>query len=277
MHSKLLNNPSKNSLMVMAVLNLTPDSFFDGGKYLAKNQYMSRVQSMVDSGVSIIDVGGESTRPFASFVPIDEELSRIIPAIEFIKKNFDVLVSVDTYKPQVMQAAIDAGADIVNDVRALQEPESVNVIKSSGVKVCLMHMQNKPHNMQINPVYINVVDDVIDFLDQRISVCVDAGIPRENIIVDPGFGFGKSLDDNYIILANIAKFKKFGLPVLVGLSNKSMIGDLLDKDLDNRLYGTLAANMIAMQSGANIFRVHDYVAAQDCIKVYQKYFFHKEG
>lgn len=268
---KQLNCPSAilelSSPQVMGILNVTPDSFSDGGKYTQLDHALNQVEQMIADGVSIIDIGGESTRPGAVDVSERDELARVIPVLTAIKQRFDVLVSIDTSKASVMGAAIAAGADIINDVRALQNDGCLAVIANSEIPVCLMHMQGLPRSMQNNPSYDDVVHDIMAFFQQRIEACVNAGITRERILVDPGFGFGKTLEQNFHLLANMSKFRKLGLPILVGLSRKSMIGNLLNRDVEQRLVGSVTAAIIAAQQGADIIRVHDVQATVDALKV----------
>ncbi len=268
---KQLNCPSAilelSSPQVMGILNVTPDSFSDGGKYTQLDHALNQVDQMIADGVSIIDIGGESTRPGAVDVSERDELARVIPVLTAIKQRFDVLVSIDTSKASVMSAAIAAGADIINDVRALQNDGCLAAIANSEIPVCLMHMQGLPRSMQNNPSYDDVVHDIMAFFQQRIEACVNAGITRERILVDPGFGFGKTLEQNFHLLANMSKFRKLGLPILVGLSRKSMIGNLLNRDVEQRLVGSVTAAIIAAQQGADIIRVHDVQATVDALKV----------
>ena len=251
----------------MGILNVTPDSFSDGGKFAGFEQALAQVERMIADGASIIDIGGESTRPGALDVSDEDELARVIPVLKAIKQNFDVLVSVDTSKASVMKAAIENGADIINDVRALQNDGCLAVVANSNIPVCLMHMQGLPRTMQNSPSYNNVIDDIMGFFEQRIAACISAGIARERIIIDPGFGFGKTLAQNFHLLANLSKFAQLELPILAGISRKSMIGNLLNREVDQRLAGSLSAAIIAAQQGADIIRVHDVQATVDALKV----------
>ena len=252
---------------VMGILNITPDSFSDGGKFTEIEHALKQVQRMIDDGATIIDIGGESTRPGAVDVTEQDELARVLPILKAIKQRFDVLVSVDTSKAAVMFAAIEAGADIINDVRSLQNDGCLAAVAHSDIPVCLMHMQGLPRSMQNNPVYDDVVNDIMQFFQQRIDACVAAGIARERLILDPGFGFGKTLEQNFHLLANLSKFGKLGLPILVGLSRKSMIGTLLNRDVSQRLAGSVSAAIIAAQQGANIIRVHDVQETVDALTI----------
>ena len=219
----------------MGILNVTPDSFSDGGKFFHAEQALEQVQQMITAGATIIDIGGESTRPGAAEVSDGDELARVIPVLKAIKQRFDVLVSIDTSKASVMQAAIENGADIINDVRALQNQGCVDVLAKSDIPICLMHMQGLPRTMQDKPSYEHVINDIKSFFQQRITECVEAGIARERLILDPGFGFGKTLEQNFHLLANLSEFSALDLPLLVGISRKSMIGNLLNRDVEQRL------------------------------------------
>lgn len=252
---------------VMGILNVTPDSFSDGGLYSNVDSAFEQAKQMIADGAKIIDVGGESTRPGAAEVTLQDELSRVVPIIKRLSSQFDVIISIDTSKPEVMQAAIDAGAHIINDVRALQLDGALDIAAELGVPVCIMHMQGQPQNMQNAPSYSNVTDEVCQFLDARIAACLKAGIKRENIILDPGFGFGKTLAQNYELLANVAVFHQYKLPLLIGVSRKSMIGNLVNRDEAHRLAGSLACATIAAQAGAHIFRVHDVPETADALAV----------
>ncbi|RHW76104.1 dihydropteroate synthase [Colwellia sp. RSH04] len=263
--NKILNQTAP--AQVMGILNVTPDSFSDGGKYTQTDKAISQVAMMIEQGATIIDIGGESTRPGAAEVSENDELSRVIPLVKLIKAHFDVLISVDTSKAEVMAEAINSGADIINDVRALQNDNCLEVIAKSNVPVCLMHMQGLPRTMQNNPQYENLIDDIMLFFQQRINVCQQAGIAKERIIIDPGFGFGKTLKQNYQLLAHLSQFKSLGLPILSGTSRKSMIGNLLNRDVEQRLAGSLTTAIIAAQQGANIIRVHDVAETVDAMKV----------
>ncbi len=252
---------------VMGILNVTPDSFSDGGKHNTFNGALEHANRMIDQGATFIDVGGESTRPGAVPVSVEEELDRVIPVIEALRDNTDCVISVDTSKPQVMKEAVSAGAGLINDVRALQLPGAIEVASDAGVPVCLMHMQGQPNSMQNNPSYNNVVDDVADFLLGRVIDCEKAGISTDRIILDPGFGFGKTLEHNYLLLKKLPELMRYGFPLLVGMSRKSMIGQLLDRKLDERLAGSIALATIAAQLGAQIFRVHDVQETMDAVRI----------
>ena len=252
---------------VMGILNVTPDSFSDGGKFAGFENALEQVQRMISDGATIIDIGGESTRPGAADVSEADELARVIPVLKAIKKRFNIVVSIDTSKAAVMSAAIAAGADIINDVRALQNDGCLTAVANSNIPVCLMHMQGLPRSMQKSPSYDDVITDIIEFFQQRIDACVSAGIARERIIIDPGFGFGKTLEQNFHLLANLSKFNQLDLPILAGLSRKSMIGNLLSRDVEQRLAGSLSTAILAAQQGAHIIRVHDVQETVDVLKV----------
>ena len=251
----------------MGILNVTPDSFSDGGRYDRCDAAIEHALSMQAAGASIIDIGGESTRPGAQSVTIQDELDRVIPVIEALRRQSDIAISVDTMKPEVMQAAIDAGADMVNDVNALQAEGAVEVCARAGVPVCLMHKQGTPQTMQDNPTYRDVLAEVSDYLCLRARDCVEAGIRAEDIIVDPGFGFGKTLENNLSLLEGMSVFSALEYPVLVGISRKSMFGMLLGRDVEHRLVASTSAAVIAYQKGARFFRVHDVAATCDALKL----------
>lgn len=251
----------------MGILNVTPDSFSDGGKFFNADNALKQVEQMLSDGAKIIDIGGESTRPGAKDVSVEDELSRVIPVLSAIKSNFDVVVSIDTSKWQVMDAALELNADIINDVRALQGERCIEVVAKSDAYVCLMHMQGQPRTMQNNPVYEDLLVDISAFFKQRISSCQDAGIQKDKLILDPGFGFGKTLEQNYKLLANLNYFDSLKLPMLSGTSRKSMIGNLLNRDVEERLAGSLSSAIIAAQQGAKIIRVHDVKETVDALNV----------
>ncbi|AAN54268.1 dihydropteroate synthase [Shewanella oneidensis MR-1] len=257
------------SPVVMGILNVTPDSFSDGGKFSSFELACQHADEMVAQGALIIDIGGESTRPGAADVGVEDELARVIPLVEYVAKHHDVWISVDTSKPEVMRQAVNAGAHLINDVRALLEPGALETAAQLNVPICLMHMQGAPRTMQAAPEYHDLVADVSEFLNERIQACLEAGIPRERLLIDPGFGFGKTLAHNYELLAKLETFTQFELPILIGLSRKSMIGNLLARPTSERLAGSLAGAMIAAQKGAHIIRVHDVPETVDMLKVLQ--------
>jgi len=253
---------------IMGILNVTPDSFSDGGKHLLKTQALIHARQMISDGASIIDIGGESTRPGALPVSLDQELERVIPIIEALVQECDVCVSVDTYKPAVMMAAVSAGASMINDVYALREEGAIRSAVQANVPVCLMHLQGAPCAMPLSPHYENVVEEVKSFLAARIQACIQGGIAPKNIIIDPGFGFGKTLAHNIALLQHLSEFRALGCPILVGLSRKSMIGALLNgAPVHRRLQGSVAAAMIAVMQGASIVRVHDVEATMQALSV----------
>ncbi|WP_088331890.1 dihydropteroate synthase [Lacimicrobium sp. SS2-24] len=252
---------------IMGILNVTPDSFSDGGKFNRLDDALAQAQRMLDEGADFIDIGGESTRPGAAAVSVEQELERVIPIVEAIKRRFDTLISIDTSKAIVMKEAVNAGAVLINDVRALQEEGALAAAAATDAAVCLMHMQGQPRTMQQQPHYEDVFDDIRRFFEQRIEACKQAGIDVQRIILDPGFGFGKTLQHNYQLLNQLEYFHQFGYPLLVGMSRKSMVGKLLDNDVDERLAGSLACATIAALKGAQIIRVHDVKASADALKV----------
>jgi dihydropteroate synthase len=260
---------SLDTPQVMGIVNVTPDSFSDGGKFNSVDAALEQVEVMIASGVTIVDIGGESTRPGAPDVELQQELERVIPVIRAIRERFDVWISVDTSKAEVMRQAVEAGADIINDVRALQEPGALEVAAVAGVPICLMHMQGQPRTMQANPTYEDLLTDVAQFLQERIAACEAVGITRDQLILDPGFGFGKTLEHNYHLLAHLDKFHQFGLPVLAGMSRKSMIFKLLDKAPADCLAGSLACATLAAAKGAQIIRVHDAAETVEAMKIVQ--------
>lgn len=253
--------------LVMGVLNVTPDSFSDGGCYADMHAALQRAREMVDGGASIIDVGGESTRPGADPVSINEELDRVIPVIEALKRQLHCVISIDTMKPAVMRAACAAGADLINDVNALQAPGAVEAARESGAAVCLMHMRGEPRTMQQDPHYLDVVAEVRRFLAERIQACVAAGIERSKIVIDPGFGFGKKLEHNLSLLANLQALQDLACPLLVGVSRKSMFQQLLGLPVEQRINGSIAAAALAVWQGAAIVRAHDVRATVEAIRV----------
>ena len=252
---------------VMGILNVTPDSFSDGGRFVGFDAALRQAEAMVTAGASIIDIGGESTRPGAADVSLDEELSRVVPVIEALASRLDVWLSVDTSKAAVMTAAVEAGADLINDVRALQEDGALAAAADAGVPVCLMHMQGQPRTMQHDPQYDDVVADVSAFFEQRIEACLSAGIERQQLMLDPGFGFGKTMEHNFQLLGQLSRLAHFELPLLIGLSRKSMFDHLLSRAVDARLPASLAGALIAAQQGSHIIRVHDVEATADVLAI----------
>ena len=255
--------------LVMGILNVTPDSFSDGGRYQALEFAVERAEQMIKDGVDIIDIGGESTRPGSPSVPVDEELRRVMPAI-YALRELGYPLSIDTCKPEVMREAIIAGADMINDVNGFRAPGAIEAVKDSDCALCVMHMQGTPQDMQAHPEYDDVVTDVIAFLRERIDALLAAGVARERITIDPGFGFGKSVEHNYALLRSISRMEsELGLPVLAGLSRKSMIGAVTGRSVEQRLAGSLAGALAAVAQGARIVRVHDVAETVDALKVWQ--------
>lgn len=268
----ILTSPSEISLntadiQIMGILNVTPDSFSDGGNFTQLDNALHQVDKMIAEGASIIDIGGESTRPGAAEVSVEDELARTIPVLTAIKEHFDVSVSIDTSKAEVMKVAIEHNVDLINDVRALQNDGCLAAVANSHVPVCLMHMQGLPRTMQFSPQYTDLIADIRAFFKERIAACKQAGIDEKRLILDPGFGFGKTVEQNYELLAKLASFSSFQLPILSGTSRKSMIGKLLNRDITERLSGSLTTAILAVQNGASIIRVHDVQETMDALKI----------
>ncbi|WP_323877204.1 dihydropteroate synthase [Aeromonas hydrophila] len=251
---------------VMGILNVTPDSFSDGGHFNQLERAMTHARQMMVEGATLIDIGGESTRPGAPDVSEQEELDRVIPVVERMVAELEVMISLDTSKAAVMREGCAAGAHLINDVRALLEPGALAAAAVANVPVCLMHMQGQPRTMQAEPHYDDLLGEVRAFFDERIAACLAAGIRREQLLLDPGYGFGKTLAHNYQLLAQQEKLLDYQLPLLVGMSRKSMIGNLLGCPVDERLAGSLACALIGMQHGARIIRVHDVRATMDALR-----------
>jgi dihydropteroate synthase len=255
--------------LVMGILNVTPDSFSDGGRFQALEFAVERAEQMIKDGVDIIDIGGESTRPGSPAVPVDEELRRVMPAI-YALRELGYPLSIDTCKTEVMREAIIAGADMINDINAFRAPGAIEAVKDSDCGLCVMHMQGTPQDMQAQPAYEDVVGDVIAFLRERVDALLAAGVARERITLDPGFGFGKSVEHNYALLRSISRMEsELGLPVLAGLSRKSMIGAVTGRSVEQRLAGSLGGALAAVAQGARIVRVHDVAETVDALKVWQ--------
>lgn len=252
---------------VMGIVNVTPDSFSDGGKFSTTDLAVEHALKLIAEGADILDIGGESTRPGAAIVNLDEELKRVIPVIEALSKTCHVPISIDTYKPEVMRQAILAGADIVNDVRALQEPNALEIVVQSRAGVCLMHMQGTPQIMQLEPHYVDVVGEVKQFLMDRMNLTIAHGIAKNRILLDPGFGFGKTRAHNIALIQHLDELTVIGQPLLVGLSRKSVLGSIAGVDEGQRLYASIAASVISAMKGAKIIRVHDVKATIDALKV----------
>jgi dihydropteroate synthase len=250
---------------IMGVLNITPDSFSDGGAWLTVEKAMAHARQMADAGADIIDVGGESTRPGSAPVSAGEEMQRVLPVIEALRASIDVPVSIDTQKPAVMRAAVAAGAGMINDVNALQADGAVETAAALAVPVCLMHMQGVPETMQQEPDYRDVVTEVVSFLGERAAACEAAGIARGRIVLDPGFGFGKSVGHNLSLLRRLDALVALGYPVLVGLSRKSLIGKVLDLPVDKRLSPSIALAVLAVWQGASIVRCHDVRQTREAV------------
>lgn len=252
---------------VMGVLNVTPDSFSDGGRFAGRDAAVRHAEVMANAGAAVIDIGGESTRPGADAVTEQQELDRVIPVVEAVRSCVDLPVSIDTSKPGVMRAAAAAGAALINDVRALREPGALDAVAASGVPVCLMHMRGQPRTMQASPHYEDVTAEVQRFLRERLATCAGAGIGRERLLIDPGFGFGKTVRHNVELLANLRQLAAIGPPLLVGLSRKSSLGVLTGREVDERLPASLAAAVVAVVHGASIVRAHDVAETVDAIKI----------
>ncbi|WP_036104854.1 dihydropteroate synthase [Mangrovibacter sp. MFB070] len=252
---------------VMGILNVTPDSFSDGGQHNTLNEAVKHANLMINAGATIVDVGGESTRPGAALVSAEEELARVIPVVEALAQRFEVWVSVDTSRPEVIRESARAGAHLINDIRSLTMPGAIEAAAETGLPVCLMHMQGEPRTMQEAPRYDDVFQDVEHFLTEQIARCEAAGIAKDKLLLDPGFGFGKNLSHNYQLLARLSELHHFGLPLLVGMSRKSMVGQLLNVGPDQRLSGSLACAVIAAMQGAHIIRVHDVKETVEAMRV----------
>ncbi len=253
---------------VMGILNVTPDSFSDGGIFLSPDKALAQTLRMVEEGADIIDVGGESTRPGARPVSAQEEIDRVLPVVEALHKKIPQPISIDTSKPEVMRAAVKAGAGFINDVRGLREAGALEAAAQLGVPVCLMHMSGEPRTMQDNPRYADVVGEVRDFLKLRLDACINAGIPAQRLVIDPGFGFGKTLEHNIELLRGLKQMEGLGAPMLVGLSRKSMIGKALGLPVEQRLHASVALAVMAVQQGARIVRVHDVGPTAEALRMW---------
>lgn len=254
---------------IMGVLNVTPDSFSDGGKFNGYDAALRQASQMLSEGVDIIDIGGESTRPNATPVTPDEEMSRVLPIIRGITEHLGLPISIDTYHPETLAAALEAGAGFINDITALQNPQMMAIAAQAQCPVCLMHMQGSPQNMQNQPFYHDVIEEVLDFFQAQIEACEAAGIAKENICLDPGFGFGKNISHNLRLLANLSAINRFNLPLVIGLSRKSLFGQLLDKAVSERLIGSITGAVLAAQQSRIIIRTHDVAPTRDAVKVIQ--------
>ncbi|MBI3570264.1 MAG: dihydropteroate synthase [Gammaproteobacteria bacterium] len=254
--------------VVMGILNITPDSFSDGGVFLSPEKAIAQALRMTEAGADIIDIGGESTRPGARPVSAQEEIDRVLPVVEALHKKTPLPISIDTSKPEVMRAAVKAGAGFINDVRALREAGALEAAAQLGAPVCLMHMLGAPRSMQDDPRYADVVGEVRDFLKERLDACMNAGIPAQRLVIDPGFGFGKTLEHNIELLRGLKKLQSLGPPVLVGLSRKSMIGKALGLPVEQRVHASVALAMMAVQQGARIVRVHDVGPTVEALRMW---------
>jgi dihydropteroate synthase len=267
---KWLKHTKRNTL-VMGILNVTPDSFSDGGKFIHLGKALFQAQSMEKNGADIIDIGGESTRPGATPVSLEEEINRTIPVIEAIRKFSKISISIDTYKSEVAEKALLAGADFINDISGLTfDSRMIEIVKKFDVPVVLMHIKGTPRNMQINPTYIDVVKELIDFFSLQIQKALDFGIKKEQVIIDPGIGFGKQLSDNFILIQRLREFSELGFPILIGPSRKSFIGLILDVPSGDRLEGTLASVSASVLNGASIVRVHDVKEVKRAVVIIDK-------
>lgn len=252
---------------VMGILNVTPDSFSDGGRFAAREEALRHAVRMAEEGAAIIDVGGESTRPGASAVSEEQEIERVLPVIEAVRSELDIPISIDTSKPGVMRAAVAAGASMINDVRALCEDGALEAAAELQQPVCLMHMKGEPRTMQQDPVYADVVAEVAEFLRARVAKCREAGLDDKRIVIDPGFGFGKRPDHNIELLANLRQLEALGLPILFGASRKSTLGEITGRDVGQRLSASVAAAVLAVERGASIVRVHDVAETVDALRL----------
>ncbi len=268
--------------VIMGTLNITADSFYDGGNYLEQDKAIARAMVMVAEGAKIIDIGGESTRPGLSrtahgeyekntasqTISVAQEIDRVLPIVELLLREFDVIVSVDTKKTEVMREVLAAGAHMINDINALRDRGAVDVVAQFDAAVCLMHMQGTPQDMQLNPEYVDILREIHEFLQARVDECLLKGVKASSIVVDPGFGFGKTLQHNLTLLRNLEHFASLGYPVLAGISRKSMLGAIVNEPVENRLYAGIAANLFALLNGAKIIRTHDVKPISDIIKVF---------
>lgn len=251
----------------MGILNATPDSFSDGGQYQSLDKALKQAELMLAQGADLIDIGGESTRPNAKPVGLQEEIDRVMPILERLKAEFDVFISVDTSTPELMELAANAGANMLNDVRALSRANALEAAAKTGLPICLMHMQGEPQTMQNKPQYQNIMDEIFGFFDKKIEQCLAAGINKAKLLIDPGFGFGKSFEHNFQLLNRLEQFSRFDVPMLVGMSRKSMIGNALNAPIEERIIGSVVAALIAAQKGAKIIRVHDVKATKQALDI----------
>lgn len=251
----------------MGIINVTPDSFSDRGRYAASEKAIEHAIKLIADGADLLDIGGESSRPGSACVSLEEELKRVMPVIEALKSS-TIPISIDTTKPEVMQAAVQAGVSMINDINALRTEGALKIIAESGVMVCLMHMKGLPKTMQDNPLYADVVSEVRCFLQQRIQIAQDWGIPNDQLVIDPGFGFGKTLQHNLELFRSLDQFTTFNIPVMVGISRKSMLGTITGNDVNHRTYASIAAAVLAAEKGAKILRVHDVKATKEAILIF---------
>jgi len=271
-----LDSSNKRPL-IMGILNVTPDSFSDGGKFISLRTGYNHAIKMIEEGADIIDIGGESTRPFSNPVSVQEELDRILPILKKIRSKSDITISIDTTKAKVAKEALLNGANIINDISGFSfDNQMINVAQQFNCPIVLMHIKGDPKTMQINPSYENVVNEIKDYFVSKINFLKQSGITKNNIILDPGIGFGKSVKDNFKILSNINEFVEMKYPILIGASRKSFIGKTLDTDVQNRLEGSLAANLFALQNGCHIFRVHDVMQTKRAFTIHNKILISKE-
>ncbi len=274
--SSWLDSSNKRPL-IMGILNVTPDSFSDGGKFISLRTGYNHAIKMIEEGADIIDIGGESTRPFSNPVSVREELDRILPILKKIRSKSDITISIDTTKAKVAKEALLNGANIINDISGFSfDNQMINVAQQFNCPIVLMHIKGDPKTMQINPSYENVVNEIKDYFVSKINFLKQSGITKNNIILDPGIGFGKSVKDNFKILSNINEFVEMKYPILIGASRKSFIGKTLDTDVQNRLEGSLAANLFALQNGCHIFRVHDVMQTKRAFTIHNKILISKE-
>lgn len=254
---------------IMGIVNVTPDSFSDHGAFYHFDAALKQVEKLLNEGADIIDIGGESTRPNAPLVSLEEELQRVVPLVEAVRKHFDCWISVDTSKPEVMQQAADVGMDMINDIRSLSEKGALQKAVELNLPTCLMHMQGEPQTMQQAPQYHNVVEEVSDYLTQQINRCLQAGMSPQHIVLDPGFGFGKTTQHNYQLLQQLERFTRLGCPILVGMSRKSMLGNVISRDVHERIYASVTTAVLAVERGAQILRVHDVAPTRDGLQIWQ--------
>ncbi len=252
--------------LLMGILNVTPDSFYDGNRYNSLDKAYAHAMQMIEDGADIIDIGGESTKPFTKATSIDDELSRTIPVIELIRKNSDICISIDTYKQRVMEEAVSSGADLINDISGLGNIEDLERLQKLNVPIILSHIQGTPESMQQDPKYPKgVITTINDYFKEKIELCIKSGINSKNLILDPGFGFGKTIEHNIEILNNINKFKAHKLPIMLGLSRKNTIGNILNKPVNERLIGSIAATCFSIMQGVNIIRAHDIIETKQAM------------